>query len=104
MTNQHLNKLAAAHIDFASHGMLDGTLLAAELPPKSLLDDEDNDTEDAPGMMSMGEVKLVHYPGHIYCCRFDQYAKYCTTAQGYGRTVNDLTNKLNQLKLLEHIC
>ena len=27
-TNSHLNKLVAAHVDFASHGMLDGTCLS----------------------------------------------------------------------------
>ena len=29
LTNQHLDKLAAAHIDFIEHGMLNGTCLSA---------------------------------------------------------------------------
>ena len=31
VTNQHLDKLAAAHADFASCGMLNDTCLAAEI-------------------------------------------------------------------------
>jgi hypothetical protein len=31
LTNQHIDKLAAAHIDFSAHGMLKGTCLSDEL-------------------------------------------------------------------------
>jgi hypothetical protein len=103
ITNQRLDKLAAARVDFASHGMLGGTLLTAEVPPQPLPNCEDNDVEDAPGMTSMGKVKLAHYPGNVYHYSVDQYAKYRTTAWGYGRTVDDLANELDQPKLLEHI-
>jgi len=31
LTNQHLDKLAAAHVDFTDRGMLDGTVLSTAL-------------------------------------------------------------------------
>jgi hypothetical protein len=62
LTNQRLDKLAAARVDFASHRMLDGSLMAANVPAPPL-NDEDNDMEDAPGMTSLGDVKLAQYPG-----------------------------------------
>lgn len=63
LTNQQLDKLVAAHVDFASHRMLDGLLMAANMPAPPL-HDEDNDIMigDAPGMTSLGDVKLTQYP------------------------------------------
>ena len=62
LTNQRLDKLAAARVDFTSRGMLDGSLMAANMPVPPL-NDEDNDIGDAPGMTSLGDVKLAQYPG-----------------------------------------
>lgn len=50
LTNQCLDKLAAARIDFALPGMLDGPLLAVNVPPELPQNDEGNDVEDMPGM------------------------------------------------------
>ena len=66
LTNQRLDKLAAARVNFASRGMLDGTLSAADVPPAPPQNGEDDDAEDAPGMTSMGDVKLAHYPGNEF--------------------------------------
>jgi hypothetical protein len=62
LTNQWLDKLAATCVDFASCSMLDGSLMAANMPVPPL-NDEDNDMGDAPGMTSLGDVKLTQYPG-----------------------------------------
>jgi hypothetical protein len=63
LTNQQLDKLAASCVVFASRGMLDGGLLAEGIPEPAHPNDEDSDTEDAPGMTSLGDVKLARYPG-----------------------------------------
>jgi hypothetical protein len=63
LTNQHLDKLAASRVDFGTRGMLD-TLSTPQMPP--LLEQvrgRDNDVEDAPGMTSLGDVKLARHPG-----------------------------------------
>jgi hypothetical protein len=65
LTNQRLNKLAAARVDFASRGMLDGPLLAVNVPLELPQNDEGNNVEDMPGMTSLGDVKLARYPGKI---------------------------------------
>ena len=65
LTNQRLDKLAAVRVDFTSRGMLDGALLAAEVPPQPPQNDEGEDAEDAPGMTSMGDVKLARNPGML---------------------------------------
>jgi hypothetical protein len=62
LTNQWLDKLVATRVDFASCRMLDGLLMAANVPAPPL-NDEDNDMGDAPGMTSLGDVKLTQYPG-----------------------------------------
>ncbi|KAG0701712.1 hypothetical protein DFH29DRAFT_1000021 [Suillus ampliporus] len=49
VTNQHLDKLAAAHTDFASRGMLSGTCLSAELEALGMTDSvPDPDNISAP--------------------------------------------------------
>jgi hypothetical protein len=64
-TNQRNDKLAAARVDFMSRKMLDGAFLAADVPPQPPPNDEGDDAEDAPGMTSMGDVKLARYPGML---------------------------------------
>ena len=63
LTNQRLDKLAAARVNFASQKMLDGSLMITNMPEPLPLNDEDNDIGDAPGMTSLGDVKLAQYPG-----------------------------------------
>jgi hypothetical protein len=65
LTNQRLDKLAAARVDFTSRGMLDGPSSAANVPPEQAPNDGE-DAEDAPGMTSMGDVKLARYPGRLF--------------------------------------
>jgi hypothetical protein len=61
LTNQRLDKLAASRIDFQMRGMLDGPI--KPLPQVLLPCTHDEDEEDAPGMTSLGDVKLARYPG-----------------------------------------
>jgi hypothetical protein len=59
LTNQRLDKLAASRIDFQKRGMLKSSTAKAvplEPPPG-------DDTEDAPGMTTLGDVKLAQTPG-----------------------------------------
>ncbi|KAJ6600741.1 hypothetical protein B0H10DRAFT_1923835 [Mycena sp. CBHHK59/15] len=64
LTNQRLDKLAAARVDFAAHGMLDGTLLPLPpTPPRDSVtpppDDERLDNGALEGPTCIGEVKLA---------------------------------------------
>lgn len=71
LTNQRLDKVAAARVDFVARGMLDGSCLAAaHIPPEPPdpvpPEDDGADAEDAPGMTSLGDVKLAKYPGKFW--------------------------------------
>ncbi|KAJ6523207.1 hypothetical protein B0H19DRAFT_1277074 [Mycena capillaripes] len=67
LTNQRLDKLAAARVDFTARGMMDGALiplplsLIPEVPPiePENLDDDQIDQGDVPGPTCLGEVKLA---------------------------------------------
>ncbi|KAJ7797100.1 hypothetical protein B0H14DRAFT_3549113 [Mycena olivaceomarginata] len=48
LTNQRLDKLAAARVDFTARGMMDGALIPLPLPPREI-----------PGPTILGEVKLA---------------------------------------------
>jgi hypothetical protein len=62
LTNQRLDKLAAARIDFESRGMLNR--LQDVLPPLATVPIHvDDEAADAPGMMALGDVKLARRPG-----------------------------------------
>lgn len=69
LTNQRLDKLAAARIDFTAHGMLSGPILTsgiANKPPMDAPPNEphgDGDAEAAGGITSMGDVQLARNPG-----------------------------------------
>jgi hypothetical protein len=72
LTNQHLDKLAASRVDFEVRGMLQCLCMAPNISPEPLLlyvpdEEEDNETEDAPGQTSLGDVKLARYPGKVTC-------------------------------------
>ncbi|KAJ6591937.1 hypothetical protein B0H10DRAFT_1925050 [Mycena sp. CBHHK59/15] len=63
-TNQRLDKLAAARVDFTSRGMMDGALLPLPLPPvpEDPPEDPDDDRIDqgsVAGPTCLGEVKLA---------------------------------------------
>jgi hypothetical protein len=69
LTNQRLDKLAAARVDFESRGMLDQRSILQDIgdvppscPPLSLHEDDD-EAVDAPGMTVLGDVKLARCPG-----------------------------------------
>lgn len=71
LTNQRLDKLAAARVDFTARGMMDGALLPLPLPPvgEDLPDDPDDDQidhGDVPGPTCLGEVKLAKTYGMFY--------------------------------------
>ncbi|KAK7000783.1 hypothetical protein R3P38DRAFT_3053065 [Favolaschia claudopus] len=65
LTNQRLDKLGAARVDFTARGMLSGALLPLPLPqsvePKTPgdVDDERVDQGDVDGPTCLGEVKLA---------------------------------------------
>ena len=61
LTNQRLDKLAAARIDFQAWGMLDGPCIAG-VP---LLPYDVDDIEAIPGMTSLGDVKLAKCSGEV---------------------------------------
>ncbi|KAF8231590.1 hypothetical protein L208DRAFT_1276516, partial [Tricholoma matsutake] len=86
LTNQWLDKLVAAQVNFASQKMLDGSLMTMNMPEPPPLNDEDNDMGDASGMTSLGDVKLAQYP-----------------AKGYSKTIKELADQLNQAKLAEYV-
>ncbi|KAF8262360.1 hypothetical protein EI94DRAFT_1773203 [Lactarius quietus] len=95
LTNQRLDKLAAAHVDFVARGMLKGPLLTSGLTNEPQVDDHldsaqnasrDNDVEAVAGIISMGDVKLARCP-----------------AQRYPKTIDSLAGHLNQPQLPEHI-
>jgi hypothetical protein len=72
LTNQCLDKLAASRVDFEACRMLQGLCLAPNISPEPLLlyvrdEEEDNETEDALGQTSLGDVKLARYPGKVTC-------------------------------------
>jgi hypothetical protein len=63
LTNQCLDKLAAACVDFTARGMLKGPLLTSGLPvepppdvPLHLDHDVEGDVEPAAGRTSLGDV------------------------------------------------
>ncbi|KAJ7714662.1 hypothetical protein B0H16DRAFT_1807649 [Mycena metata] len=64
LTNQRLDKLAAARVDFAARGMLDGPLLAVpprdgSVSPEPDPDDDRVDSGAIEGPTCIGEVKLA---------------------------------------------
>lgn len=63
LTNQCLDKLAAAQVDFESRGMLGGKYITPPLPQALNQDEDDLEAVDAPGMTSVGDVKLAMRPG-----------------------------------------
>ena len=75
VSNQWLDKLAAAHVNFTSHGMLDGPELSAHLledPPDKARSDlpsmptvwnEEHDVGAIDGPRSLSEVTLVKSSG-----------------------------------------
>jgi hypothetical protein len=70
LTNQRLDKLAAARVDFTARGMMGGHDFALPQPVlDSILEEEEEDDEDegpAEGPTCLGEVKLAKTPGRYY--------------------------------------
>jgi hypothetical protein len=72
LTNQRLDKLAAAHVDFTARGMLSGPLQTSGIANEPHMDAPlggalephgDGDVEAAGGITSMGDVQLAWNPG-----------------------------------------
>jgi hypothetical protein len=69
LTNQQLDKLAAAHVDFAACGMLKGPLLMSGIanePNLAAAHTNGSDVEPTAGITSMGDVRLARNSGE--CC------------------------------------
>ena len=74
VSNQQLDKLAAAHVDFTSRGMLDGPGLPAHLVGESqdqshpdldsmpTVQDKEHDVDAIDGPRSLSEVTLAKSP------------------------------------------
>jgi hypothetical protein len=68
LTNQCLDKLAAARVDFQARGMLEGAVIVADpWPPPDLELPGDADADAVPGMTSLGDVKLAKCSGMLEC-------------------------------------
>lgn len=68
LTNQRLDKLAAARVDFKSRGMLDEQYSfqdVSSLPLPQALNGDD-EAADAPGITVLGDVKLPRRPGECH--------------------------------------
>jgi hypothetical protein len=72
LSNQRLDKLAAARVDFTARGMLRGPLLTSGIANEPQMDAAlngahdargDGDVEAAGGITSMGDVQLARNPG-----------------------------------------
>lgn len=72
LTNQRLDKLAAACADFTARGMLKGPLLTSGIADRPHVDSSDRgagdrrDPEAAAGITSMGVVRLARNPGKLF--------------------------------------
>ena len=70
LTNQHLDKLAASHVDFQTHGMLNGPLLdydiSHKIPNFVPEDDDDDDSGPIDTCDILGEVTLAKEPGAYF--------------------------------------
>jgi hypothetical protein len=78
LTNQRLDKLAAARVDFESRGMLDQQNILRDMPPPPLpliLNTDGDEAVDAPGMTALGDVKLPTRPGerHLILMQYFVY-------------------------------
>jgi hypothetical protein len=78
LTNQRLDKLAAAHVDFESRGMLDQQNILRDMPPPPLpliLNRDGDEAVDTPGMTALGDVKLPTRPGerHLILMQYFVY-------------------------------
>ena len=81
VTNQRLDKLAAARVDFRAHGMLKTPLFReADVPPagRPTADDEDDD-EGAVDEDILGEVILSQKPRKFLFHDSDMYFQTCST-------------------------
>jgi len=77
LTNQRLDKLAAARVDFESRRMLDQRFFSPNVPPlcPSLsLNEDDDEAVDAPGMTVLGDVKLAKRPGKCHLILMQYFA------------------------------
>jgi hypothetical protein len=76
LTNQRLDKLAAARVDFKSRGMLDHRSILRDVPPlPPPLAPNKDEAVDAPGMTALGDVKLAARPGkrHLILMQYFVY-------------------------------
>ncbi|KAF8488801.1 hypothetical protein F5888DRAFT_1622732, partial [Russula emetica] len=77
LTNQRLDKLAAARVDFKSRGMLDHRSILRDVPPlPPPLAPNKDEAVDAPGMTALGDVKLAARPAKRYPKTLDLLTSY----------------------------
>lgn len=80
LTNQRLDKLAAARVDFESRKMLDQRSILQGVPPSSpplALNKDDDEAVDTPGTTVLGDVKLAVRPGecHLVLVQYFVYVR-----------------------------
>ena len=103
LTNQRLDKLAAARVDFESRGMLGGISIMPP-SPQALSQDDDEEGVDAPGVTSLGDVKLAMRPGKRPSI-FNEYFvnDWVSVATQYPKTLHDLADYIGEPKLPEYV-
>lgn len=89
LTNQRLDKLAAARLQFTARGMMQGHGLPLPPldPPLPPIPEEDDNADQGPvnGAMCLGEVKLSKYPGMSNIANnYRRYSMTCSTSLPKG--------------------
>jgi hypothetical protein len=104
LTNQRLDKLAAARVDFESRGMLSGIYIMPPLSQALNQDDDDSEAVDAPGMTSLGDVKLTMRPGKHPLIFYKYFVNdWVSVATQYPKTLHNLADYIGEPKLLEYV-
>jgi hypothetical protein len=115
LTNQRIDKMAAARVDFESRGMLNSTQgnpLPGRRPIPQVhsnaqelaegVEAEEVDTEDVEGVTSEGDVRLPRHAGA--CIKTDTRVRLKTYySLGYPKTLAHLSQHLGLPQLEEHI-
>ena len=105
LINQHMDKLAAARVNFTARGMLLGHNLDewVPVPPLDviLVDDRDLETDDNDAYL--GEVKLAKTPGKYFFNVIITISSYNTIVHGYSRNPLQLGTQTGHLELSDLI-
>ncbi|KAF7301047.1 hypothetical protein MIND_00668600 [Mycena indigotica] len=110
LSNQRLDKLAAARADFTARGMLSGSLFASPLVPveeepqpvETTIDD-DVEEGDVPGPTCLGEVTLAKSCGTVFLLSFTTVFDKAFPVRKVPRDIHQLARYVHQPRLHELI-